>query len=112
MSGSIVPFTNWFDQQEYEVRPRPTCSDGLLHLTDAVWLEQNGRIAFLRAMALSSIAPLFGLYQIHSTWEMYASISPIVPSLASYVIGLIFYATHIPECVVAPRWPWVCDWLD
>ena len=63
-------------------------------------------------MAFSSIAPLLGLYRIHSAWEMYAPISPIVPSLASYVVGLIFYATHIPECVAAPRWPSVCGWLD
>ena len=63
-------------------------------------------------MAFSSIAPLLELSRIHSAREMYAFISPIVPSLVSYVVGLVFYATHFPECVVAPRWPSVCGWLD
>ena len=40
---------------------------------------------------------------------MYGFIAPIVPSLASYVVGLAFYATHFPECVLAPR---LGGWLD
>ena len=38
--------------------------------------------------------------------------SPIVPSLASYVVGLAFYATHFPECVLATRCPASLRWLD
>jgi len=30
-------------------------------------------------------------------WEMIYFISPVFPSLASYIIGLVFYATHFPE---------------
>jgi adiponectin receptor len=30
------------------------------------------------------------------------SIAPISPSLASYLIGLVFYVTHFPECCLSP----------
>ena len=29
---------------------------------------------------------------------------PIIPSLLSYVAGLVFYATHIPERWMSPKW--------
>ena len=35
---------------------------------------------------------------------MFAFIRPVVPSLLSYVAGLIFYATHFPECYLSSRW--------
>jgi adiponectin receptor len=28
---------------------------------------------------------------------------PVIPSLVSYVIGLIFYATHFPECIIPEK---------
>lgn len=71
------------------------------------------RITFFLSLALSSIAPLIHLWYLHSAREMAAYISPIAPSLASYIIGLVFYATHFPECILATRWPslrWL-DWL-
>ncbi|KAI0630404.1 HlyIII-domain-containing protein [Trametes polyzona] len=91
LSGSILPFTNWFNQREY----------------------RHYRIVFFVSLALSSIAPLAELAREHSTGAMGAFIRPIVPSLVSYVVGLVFYATHFPECVLAPRWPSlrVLDWL-
>lgn len=27
-----------------------------------------------------------------------------MPSLVSYVAGLVFYATHFPECYLSSRW--------
>ncbi|KAL7281654.1 hypothetical protein ACG7TL_004971 [Trametes sanguinea] len=91
VSGSILPFTTWFNQREY----------------------RHYRIAFFVSLAFSGLAPLVTLAQLHSFHEMIAFISPIVPSLTSYIVGLIFYATHFPECVLATRWPslrWL-DWL-
>ncbi|KAI0675346.1 HlyIII-domain-containing protein [Trametes maxima] len=91
VSGSILPFTDWFNQREYR------------HL----------RIAFFVSLAFSGLAPLFTLAYHHSLRAMGAFISPIVPSFAAYIIGLLFYATHFPECILAPRWPsfhWL-DWL-
>ena len=75
-------------------------------------LLQNARIAFFLSLAFSSIAPLIQLARLHSPSAMYGFISPIVPSLASYIVGLVFYATHFPECVLAPRWPGARCWLD
>ncbi|KAI1795732.1 HlyIII-domain-containing protein [Ganoderma leucocontextum] len=89
VSGSIVPFTNWFNQREYK----------------------NARIVFFVSLAFSSIAPLVQLAYLHSVQDMYGFVSPIVPSIASYVVGLAFYATHFPECVFAPHWPSM-RWLD
>ncbi|KAI0645744.1 HlyIII-domain-containing protein [Trametes meyenii] len=91
VSGSILPFTDWFNRREYR------------HL----------RIAFFVSLAFSGLAPLLTLAYNHSLHAMGAFISPIVPSFAAYIVGLLFYATHFPECVLAPRWPsfhWL-DWL-
>ena len=35
---------------------------------------------------------------------MFAFIRPVVPSLLSYIAGLVFYATHFPECYLSSRW--------
>lgn len=29
--------------------------------------------------------------------------APVIPSLLSYVIGLIFYATQFPECILSEK---------
>ncbi|KAI8992976.1 HlyIII-domain-containing protein [Trametes punicea] len=89
LSGSILPFTDWFNRPEY----------------------RHYRIAFFVSLAFSGIAPMVELARLHSFHEMVAFISPIVPSLTSYIVGLIFYATHFPECVLATRWPSL-HWLD
>jgi predicted membrane channel-forming protein YqfA (hemolysin III family) len=38
------------------------------------------------------------------------NIGPIIPSIASYVAGLLFYATRFPECALpvdSPRLAWL-----
>ncbi|KZT10763.1 putative G-protein coupled receptor [Laetiporus sulphureus 93-53] len=82
LSGSILPFTEWFNKYEY----------------------RGYRIAFFVALAFTSIAPLACLAYLHSTAEMLAFIRPISPSFASYIAGLVFYATHFPECYLSSRW--------
>lgn len=74
-------------------------------------MTQNWRIAFFVSLAFSSIAPLLELSRLHSFWGMATFMSPIVPSLVSYIVGLVFYATHFPECVFASRFPSM-HWLD
>ncbi len=76
------------------------------------YAPQNARIVFFLSLAFSSIAPLIQLLRLHPTPAVYDFVSPIVPSLVSYVVGLVFYATHFPECVLAPRWPDTRRWLD
>nr|VWO99596.1 Mannitol dehydrogenase [Ganoderma boninense] len=99
LSGSIVPFTNWFNQREYKASS-PLLANPFLS------------VPFFLSLAFSSIAPLVQLARLHSPGVMYTFITPIVPSLASYIVGLGFYATHFPECVLAPRWPRARCWLD
>ncbi|OSX66071.1 hypothetical protein POSPLADRAFT_1043570 [Postia placenta MAD-698-R-SB12] len=82
LSGSILPFTDWFNKYEY----------------------RRYRIAFFVALALTSIAPLAHLAKLHSAMQMFSFMRPIVPSLVSYVAGLVFYATHFPECYLSSRW--------
>ena len=69
------------------------------------------RIAFFLSLAFSSLAPLMELWRLHSIRAMLAYIAPIAPSFASYIVGLVFYATHFPECILATRWPSL-HWLD
>jgi adiponectin receptor len=45
--------------------------------------------------------------------EIFSYVAPIVPSLASYVLGLGFYASHFPECWVSRKenGPYWTDWI-
>ncbi|GBE80657.1 Uncharacterized protein SCP_0303760 [Sparassis crispa] len=90
LSGSILPFMEWFNMIEY----------------------RSHRIVFFVALALASVAPLACLAQQHSASEMFAFIDPVVPSFISYVIGLVFYASHFPEryFVRAAQAHWL-DWV-
>ncbi|PFH46188.1 hypothetical protein AMATHDRAFT_8127 [Amanita thiersii Skay4041] len=81
LAGNVLPFMDWFNQRRY----------------------RHYRIAFFLAMALSSIAPLAGLSLLHTPREVYSFISPVVPSLISYLVGLFFYAAHFPERVLPER---------
>jgi hypothetical protein len=38
-------------------------------------------------------------------------LGPVRPSIVSYLLGLVFYATHIPERFIAPDGKW-SHWLD
>jgi adiponectin receptor len=48
---------------------------------------------------------------LFSRYVLIFSTAPVIPSLCSYCIGLIFYATHFPECLLADRWAHWLDWL-
>ncbi|KAF8627845.1 hypothetical protein AX15_004261 [Amanita polypyramis BW_CC] len=81
LAGNIFPFMDWFNQRKY----------------------RSYRIGFFLAMAFSSIAPLAKLSLLHTTDEVISFISPVFPSLLSYIIGLIFYAAHFPERIIPER---------
>jgi adiponectin receptor len=71
---------------------------------------QNYRIAFFLTLVFVSFAPLAWLSYLYSTQTMLAFIRPVVPSLSVYAAGLVFYATHFPECALAR--PGQAHWLD
>ncbi|ELU39545.1 HlyIII domain-containing protein [Rhizoctonia solani AG-1 IA] len=68
--------------------------------------DPKWRIAFFLLCACSAMVPLGHLSYKHSFSRMWEFIDPLVPSLASYLTGLAFYATHFPECCF-PGW---FDW--
>ncbi|KAK7472932.1 inc metabolism membrane protein [Stygiomarasmius scandens] len=82
LAGNICPFTDWFNRAEY----------------------RGWRIVFFLSLAFSSLAPLATLAILHSVREMLDFMAPVVPSLVSYLIGLAFYASHVPERFLPQRW--------
>ncbi|KAH9484973.1 hypothetical protein JR316_0001877 [Psilocybe cubensis] len=81
IAGNIFPFMNWFNQHKYRFY----------------------RIGFFLTLSFSAIGPMVALSILHSRAEMLAFVSPVFPSLASYLIGLAFYAAHFPERVIPPN---------
>ncbi|KAN0134044.1 HlyIII domain containing protein [Lactarius tabidus] len=89
LMGSIFPFWDWFNGPK----------------------NKKWRIViFLSMTFLLAGAPLTHLSLLHSVHGTAAFIGPVVPSLTSYVTGLLFYATRFPECafpVDSPRLAWL-----
>ncbi|KAG0707089.1 hemolysin-III related-domain-containing protein [Suillus ampliporus] len=88
IAGNSFPFFKWFDQAEYK----------------------HYRIAFFLSLALTALAPMAVLAYLHSPGQMFAFVDPIWPSITSYLIGLVFYATHIPERFLSERHSHWLDW--
>ncbi|THV06749.1 HlyIII-domain-containing protein [Dendrothele bispora CBS 962.96] len=82
LAGNIVPFTEWFNRPEY----------------------RGWRIVFFLTLAFSSLAPLATLEMLHSIRETLHFMAPVSPSLVSYLIGLAFYASHVPERFLPQTW--------
>lgn len=76
LAGSILPFMQWFNERKHK----------------------KWRIVFFLSLALTGIIPIVHMCSLHSAKETFSYILPIVPSLASYIFGLVFYASHFPEC--------------
>jgi len=88
IAGNTMPFMGWFNQYEYRM-----------------W-----RIAFFLSLAFTSIAPLATFAYLHNMEQTFNFIFPVWPSIASYLVGLVFYVTHIPERFVADGK--LAHWLD
>ncbi|TDL26076.1 HlyIII-domain-containing protein [Rickenella mellea] len=73
--GSVFPFMKWFNAREH----------------------RGKRVVFFLGLAFTGIAPLAHLSWLYSTSTVLSYIRPVLPSLLSYVIGLGFYMSHIPE---------------
>ncbi|KAJ3556335.1 hypothetical protein NM688_g2086 [Phlebia brevispora] len=88
--GSFFPFMHWFNDRRY----------------------RRWRIAFYLLLVFTSAAPLAHLAYLFSVSTMYNFISPVLSSLFAYSAGLVFYATHFPECILSQpgRTHWI-DWL-
>ncbi|KDQ57397.1 hypothetical protein JAAARDRAFT_177509 [Jaapia argillacea MUCL 33604] len=87
--GSILPFSQWFNERKHK----------------------NKRIVFFVALAASAVAPLTWLSFVYGTKVVIDFITPVFPSIVSYLVGLSFYATHFPECLLSSS-PLKGKWID
>jgi len=85
----MIAFLDWFDQSE----------------------NKKWRIVFFVSMSLlMSFAPLAQLALVYSPRETFAFMRPVIPSIVSYLVGIIFYGTRFPECMLptnTPRLAWL-----
>ncbi|KAF8444777.1 hemolysin-III related-domain-containing protein [Boletus edulis BED1] len=88
VAGNVFPFLRWFNDPVY----------------------RHVRIVFFICMAFTAIAPLAVLAYLHSPRQVIAYTSPVVPSVISYLVGLVFYAFRIPECFLSERFSHWLDW--
>ncbi|SJX60030.1 related to IZH3-membrane protein involved in zinc ion homeostasis [Sporisorium reilianum f. sp. reilianum] len=75
LAGAILPWAEWFNERR----------------------NKNWRIAVFLTMAFTALAPFSHAAFEHRLAKTIAFFSPIFPSLAFYVGGLVFYATQFPE---------------
>jgi len=59
------------------------------------------RVSFFLSLAFTSVAPLAVLMYLHGAEPTLKFVNPVWPSVISYLSGLVFYATHIPERFIA-----------
>ncbi|KAI6046128.1 hemolysin-III related-domain-containing protein [Pisolithus marmoratus] len=88
VAGNAFPFFKWFNDPVYR------------HL----------RILFFVSLAFTSVAPLAVLSYLHSPWQVKLFLDPVWPSVLSYLIGLVFYATRFPERLLSERFSHYLDW--
>lgn len=99
-------------------------------MADVLPSLQMWRIVFFLSLAFTGVAPVATLMYLHGAQKsldfvskyssincpltsakiVSATLGPVWPSLISYLIGLVFYATHIPERFIAD-WK-LAHWLD
>jgi adiponectin receptor len=88
VAGNAFPFLKWFNDPAY----------------------RHVRVVFFLSLAFTALAPLAVLAHLHSLRQMNAYMYPVWPSLISYLIGLVFYTTHIPERFISERFSHWLDW--
>ncbi|SAM73257.1 related to IZH3-membrane protein involved in zinc ion homeostasis [Ustilago bromivora] len=75
LAGAILPWAEWFNKRE----------------------NKSWRIAVFVTMCFTALAPFSHAAFEHGFAKTISFFSPILPSLAFYVAGLVFYATQFPE---------------
>ncbi|OWZ74740.1 hemolysin [Cryptococcus neoformans Bt85] len=77
--GSYLPFQRWFNERRNK------------HL----------RISFFLFLCFAMFAPMVHMFGQYGWHKASAFVAPFMVSIVAYVIGLLFYAFHFPEC----KWP-------
>lgn len=73
--GALVPWASWFNERQ----------------------NKSWRIVVFLTMCFTSLAPFGHAVFEHGLHKTLSFLSPIIPSLMCYIIGLCFYATNWPE---------------
>lgn len=81
IAGMILPWQPWFNERK----------------------NKGIRISFFLGLALSALAPMLHMAVAYGFRETVSFYTPVVPSVAAYVFGLVFYAAHFPECAQPGR---------
>ncbi|KAJ7913219.1 hemolysin-III related-domain-containing protein [Mycena leptocephala] len=84
VAGSILPFQGWFNRYEHRLL----------------------RLGFFLALVFCAAAPIAGIAILYDVHTMSTFITPIIPTLATCALGVVFYATHIPERFLTPGGKW------
>ncbi|GAA6004230.1 hypothetical protein JCM10207_002494 [Rhodosporidiobolus poonsookiae] len=82
ITGMIVPWQAWFNQREHKM-----------------W-----RVAFFCSLAASAVAPIAHRMTIYGWINTFWFYSPAIPSVAAYIVGLLFYSNQFPECCRPGSW--------
>lgn len=77
--GSYLPFQRWFNERRNK------------HL----------RISFFLFLCFAMFAPMVHMFGQYGWHKASAFVAPFMVSIVAYVVGLLFYAFHFPEC----KWP-------
>jgi len=85
---NILSFMDWFNAYEHRM-----------------W-----RISFFIFLGFTALAPLATLVYLHGIEQISRFINPVGPSIVSYLLGLGFYVTHIPERFIVDKK--LAHWLD
>ncbi|KAJ6516550.1 hemolysin-III related-domain-containing protein [Mycena vitilis] len=80
LGSSVLPFVAWFDRYENRLY----------------------RLVFFLALVFSAAAPVAGLAVLCGARAAAVFVVPVLPTLGSCVLGLGFYALHIPERFLTP----------
>ncbi|KAG8998008.1 hypothetical protein FRB94_010784 [Tulasnella sp. JGI-2019a] len=77
IAGTVAPFQTWFDERKNKLK----------------------RIAFFLILTGCGIIPMIHMSFLKGSDKTLAYLAPVGPSIVAYLTGLVFYATHFPECI-------------
>jgi predicted membrane channel-forming protein YqfA (hemolysin III family) len=123
MAGSIAPFQPFFNKRENKVRSIFFGFVSLAYLFGSAFSHGEYYSSSASVLPLLLLLPILhsntalercftlqvcissAQYRLNS--DVTASTGPVLTSCAAYVFGLMFYATHFPEC----KWPGKFDYI-
>ncbi|KAG8861741.1 hypothetical protein FRB96_002699 [Tulasnella sp. 330] len=85
IAGTVAPFQTWFDERKNKLK----------------------RIAFFLILTGCGIIPMIHMSFLKGSDKTLAYLAPVGPSILAYLTGLVFYATHFPECLFPGKFDYI-----